>query len=290
MKKQAILIQCHNKPEQINFLIEVMPADKFDFYIHVDKKSVIFNEIKRNDNIFFSERIDVHWGRFSQVEATMKLFSMIDTSKYSYVHLISGNDFIVKHPDEIYTFFNDNDKEFIESNILPGTCTWSWNGLDRYSVYYPQWIIHRPADMFFRIIRVAYREFVMRTKIFTRKKFPVKDFYGGSSWFSITGSLVGWMKKYLEENPEYVEFFKHGVCVDEVFFQTLARCSPYSKNIINEHLRYMIWNGVTTGGPKTIMELDIIDIKESNCIWARKFTDIETIKKLYWEIVNTEFS
>ena len=47
MKKQAILMQCHNKPEQINKLISVLPDDKFDFYIHVDKKSDIIDKIEQ---------------------------------------------------------------------------------------------------------------------------------------------------------------------------------------------------------------------------------------------------
>lgn len=45
MKKQAICIQCHNKPEQINFLIEQLPEDYFDFFIHVDVKSSIEDSI-----------------------------------------------------------------------------------------------------------------------------------------------------------------------------------------------------------------------------------------------------
>lgn len=45
MKKQAILIQCHNKPEQINVLIDTFPEEQFDFYVHVDKKSDIQKDI-----------------------------------------------------------------------------------------------------------------------------------------------------------------------------------------------------------------------------------------------------
>lgn len=71
----------------------------------------------------------------------------------------------------------------------------------------------------FRILRVAYREFVMRTKLFKRKRFPVTDFYGGLSWFSKTGGGGQWMMQYLLEHPDYVNHFRKGVCVDEVFFQ-----------------------------------------------------------------------
>ena len=197
MKKQAVCIQCHNKPEQINFLIEHMPEEYFDFYIHVDEKSNILKEIHKKKNVCFSKRIDVRWGRFSQIEATLEMLRMIDTSQYCYVHLISGNDYIIKSVDYICDFFTkQNGAEFIESNILPGKCTWSWKGCDRFQCWYPQWMIHRPINTVFRCIRVFYREFIMRTKVFTRKKYPVKEFYGGSQWFSITGECVKWMLEY----------------------------------------------------------------------------------------------
>lgn len=281
MNKQAICIQCHNKAEQINYLISCFPEDKFDFYIHVDKKSDIFAKITRKENVYFADRIDVRWGQFSQVEATLSIFKMIDVDKYCYVHLISGNDFIVKKPEEFIEFFGNSDREFIDSNILPGTCTWSWHGEDRYSVYYPQWIIQRPAHTIFKIMRVAYREFVMRTKIFKRKNCPVPIFYGGSQWFSITSGCLLWILKYLREHPEYVDFFRHGVCVDEVFFSTLIRYSPYVEKIANNNLRFMKWQGGTSGGPDTLTKDDFDNMLMSECFWARKFVDYETITELY---------
>lgn len=142
--KQAICIQCHTDSEMVNFLIRCMPKENFDFFIHVDKKSDIFDQIIRQKNVFFTERIDVRWGQISQVEASLAMFKIIDTSQYSYIHLISGNDFFVKTPAEIIDFFSNNESEYIESNHLPGNCTWAWHGVDRYSVYYPQWIINRP--------------------------------------------------------------------------------------------------------------------------------------------------
>ena len=285
MKKQAVLIQCHNKPEQINKLISVLPSDVFDVFIHVDKKSSITKDIRTNKNVFLIEnRIDVRWGRFSQVEATLAMFNfMEDPSAYSYCHLISGNDFIIKPINWLqHKFCEDNKKEYIESNYLDGSSTWSWGGLDRFQVYYPQWIIKRPANKPMRFCRVIYREFIMRTKIFKRKRLPVEKFYGGSSWWSLTGEMVAWMKEYLENHIEYCDFFKHGVCVDEVFFSTLARYSPYSDRIANNHMRFMCWNepGNNSGGPSFLKEKDISVMIESEYAFARKFVDLSVIEIL----------
>ncbi len=288
MKKQAICIQCHTKPEMVNFLIDCFPSDKYDFYIHVDKKSNIINDIVKKPNVFFAERYDVQWGRFSQVEATLSMLKMIDTDKYSYIHLSSGNCFIAKSIREFTDFFENTDKEYIESNIIgAGTaCTWSWHGEDRYACYYPQWIIRRPREKFYRFLRVLYREFIMRTKIFKRKHFPVTAFYGGSSWFSITGKALKWMLNYLDEHKEYSEHFKHGVCVDEVFFSTLIRCSPYADNIYSDSLRFMKWKGASTGGPATILPDDFENIINSHCMWTRKIDDLEVSKQLFSKLTD----
>lgn len=104
MEKQAVCILCHNKPEQINYLIEHMPAQYLDFFIHVDLKSDIINQIDEKENVFFSKRINVQWGQFSQVEATLELFKIVQTEKYIYVHLISENDYIIKPVSEVCSF------------------------------------------------------------------------------------------------------------------------------------------------------------------------------------------
>lgn len=282
--KQAILVICHNKPEQINKLIEIMPSSVFDFFVHVDKKSDILSKINHKNNVHFVEnRADVRWGQFSQVDAILRTINAIsNVIEYSYVHLISGNDFIVKPIKELIDFFENNEEEYIESNYLDGSSTWSWGGCDRYECYYPQWLIHRPSQIFWRVLRVGYREIVMRTKIFKRHNQPVEKFYGGSGWWSLTGRMISWIKEYLTNNPEYLDFFKHGVCVDEVFFSTLVRYSPYNVNITNNHMRYMKWNelGNNTGGPAVLHVDDIEDMISSQYFFARKFIDMKTIDNL----------
>ena len=129
MKKHAILIQCHNHPEQINELIDVLPADVFDFYIHVDIKSSIMPLIYDRSNVVKFSAVDVRWGQSSQVEATISLMrAMRNPASYAYVHLISGADFVIKPPSSFTSFFSGNVSEYIESECLDGTSTWAWGG------------------------------------------------------------------------------------------------------------------------------------------------------------------
>ena len=287
--RQAICIQCHNKPELINSLLNNMPEKYFDFYIHVDKKSNIEEKICKQGNVYFCERLNVKWGRFSQVEATLKMFNLIDGKKYSYVHLISGNDYLIKSISYIKDFFSsDNQNQYIQSEKLPENSTWSWQGMDRFMVWYPQWLIQRPSKKIRRFIRIIYREFVMRTVVFRRKNQPVSNFFGGSQWFSITGECMEWMKTFLHEHPKYVNFFKHSVCCDEVFFATLIRYSPYQDKIMNENLRFMVWNDRVTGGPKELEKKDVDTMVGSKCVWARKIVTLEVVNLIQEKLSRIE--
>lgn len=289
IQKHAICIQCHNKPEIVNALIDTLPSAYFDFFIHVDKKSSIIDDISHHDNVFFCKRLDVRWGQSSQYKATLEIFNYFDHKKYHYIHLISGNDFLVCSPEKFIDFFNGNDNQYIESLPLDENCTWSWHGQDRYLVWYPKFLIKRPTYIIHRIARVLYREFVMRTDVFKRRRFPAATFYGGSSWFSVTGSFVGWIKEYLSNHKEYIDFFNHGVCSDEVFFSTLAKLSPYKNKITNNCLRYMIWTpDVRTGGPKELSIEDIKKMPPDKYIFARKITDISLIHLLKDSLMKQE--
>ena len=279
--KQAILIQCHNNPELIEELIDFFPKDCFDFYIHIDKKSNMTIHARQNVHLV-ENRVDVRWGRFSQVEATYALIDSISKpSQYSYCHLISGADFPVKDVNGFMNYFSNNTAEYIESNYLDGTSTWSWGGKDRFQVYYPQWMIQRPqSNKWKRIIRVLYREFVMRTKIFKRRDQPVERFYGGSSWWSLTGDCVEWIK--YNTKPDYYNFFRHGVCVDEIYFSTLVRYSPFSENIVGKHKRYMIWDDPNnaSGGPAVITDARIEGAISSEDFFARKVVDLKVARQI----------
>ena len=56
------------------------------------------------------------------------MFEMLN-ARYQYVHLISGNDFIIKNPKAFLDFFDRNDTEYIQCNKLEKeSCSWTWGG------------------------------------------------------------------------------------------------------------------------------------------------------------------
>jgi hypothetical protein len=52
MPTQAILIQCHKNPEQVNMLLDALQHPDVDIFVHVDKKSDIGSQLKTSSRKF----------------------------------------------------------------------------------------------------------------------------------------------------------------------------------------------------------------------------------------------
>lgn len=288
MNKYALIIQCHTNVEQVNMIIDFFNDDRFDIFLHVDKKSNIIKEIKQNFNVIvIDDRIDIKWADFSQVQATLKLFEAVKRSKniYKYIHFISGQDYPVKNIEDLVVFFDNMSGECIEAVKLPNE-TFTCFGEDRYSVYYPKWMIDRTSNKAKRIIRVAYRELILKTKIFKRKFILINDIYCGSSWFSITQECMEYILEFLSKNSFYSNFFENSIYPDEMFFQTIIMNSKFKEKVTQNNFRYIDWNKeYQNGSPKDLYNKDLLNAIDSENFFARKIVSMESIN-----FVNNELS
>ena len=118
--KHAYLIMAHNDFYILEKLLLLLDDNRNDIYVHIDKKVKNFNfsyykKIIKFSNLYFTERTDVRWGTYSQINCEMILFKTAQRNgKYQYYHLLSGADLPLKSQDEIHDFFDKNNgKEFI---------------------------------------------------------------------------------------------------------------------------------------------------------------------------------
>ena len=117
-KKHAYLIMAHNNFNQLKKLLELLDYEKNDIYMHIDKKSKfdkneLVKDIKKS-KVYFTERINVKWGSYRQIEAELILLKEATQKNYLYYHLLSGYDLPIKSNDEIFDFFEKNNgKQFI---------------------------------------------------------------------------------------------------------------------------------------------------------------------------------
>lgn len=275
--KIAVLIQCHKDPRQINKMLDGMRHPDFSFFLHVDRKSAIGPELLRGEDIVLlpdEERVEVCWSRLSQVDATLNLFKCARArGDYDLFWLCSGQDFPIKSPERIARWLEEHrENDFLE--LFPSRSS----GLDRENnydkrnaIYFPEWMLGR--ENWRRAAKRLYMEITGgygKTFRFARRA-PVDglDFYFGSSWICLTRRSLDWVMTYLDEHPEYHEFFKNCNCPDESFFHTLVMNSPYAEHRM-DFLHYVEWPAGKSS-PKVLTMADRQKLLDSDKLLARKF-------------------
>lgn len=280
-KKIAILMLCHTLPQQINDFIEKFDCNCFDFHLHVDKKSEIQPSIKKRDNIFFvpdDKRVDVRWGRFSQVEATLILIEQaLQTVSYDYFWLCSGQDFPIKKDTEIKEFFRRKDCNFISlfsSRNNPINCVINTQRDKRCEIVYPSWMIGKAYWQ--RGIKKLYNIITGGTGYtfpFIRRRPPEGlNLFFGSQWWCINRSTMEWITGYVKEHRSIIDYFRTTLVPDESFFHTLVMNSPYSNNV-SCNLVYMDWTE-KKGSPKVLTIRDYEKMLASGKLLVRKVDSI----------------
>jgi hypothetical protein len=241
-------ILAHNFPESVGKLVRKLQDKDTYFVIHVDKNydiepfSVAVSDI---ENCYFTpDRFATSWGSFSLVEATLHAFKYIkdDLRKQGRIILLSGACYPIKCSGYIRDYLeNHPDTIFIEYEAVPRK-TWSMGGVYRFPLY------HEIKNQM--------------------------DLYGGSQWFSIPNRALEIIFEFLELNPDFLEYFRHVKIPDESFFQTLfLNCedSYVMKNLNNQNLHHIKWEWPFMH-PSTMTSKDLGDLKRSESLFARKFS------------------
>lgn len=290
MKKHAYLIMAHTQPELLKKLVGLLDDEKNDIYLHIDSKAINFpmeeirSEIKKA-NCLFTERTDVTWGSYSQINCEMVLLKEAVKTEHQYYHLLSGMDLPIKSQDEIHAFFEKyNGLEFVDED-LPQI---SEAALSR--VKYRHKFFGKAGSMkdILGALETKGQKFlgVDRTK-----KYGNIVFQKGRNWFSITHGLA---KRVVEKESWIQEVFGQTVCGDELFLQTVARNSEFASKICNPNTmpevpdtRYIDWNRGNNNNPYIFRIEDFQELKSAPGIFARKFdlnVDSDIVEKLCEEL------
>jgi hypothetical protein len=279
--KIAYLILAHNTPDHLSRLLEALDCENSRFFIHIDKKSDIrlFQEsIISKRAVFIKKRVEIFWGEFSSIMATLNLIeeSLKHEETIEYLCLISGSCYPIRSPQYIESFFINNDKtEFIETIEMPDPET--NKSLDRIELYH---INTFNKNIFIRKFCHILNYIMVKKKLFRRdsKKYlgNLRP-YAGSSWWAITADAAKYILSFTAANPKFVSFFKNTVCSDESFFQTIIGNSKFSKNV-KPSLTYTDWSIPGSASPAIIDTHHINVLKnlkhgEGEILFARKFTD-----------------
>jgi hypothetical protein len=266
--KIAHLILAHSEPQQLRRLINRLKHDNAYFFIHIDKKTAIepFLFLAEARQVYFvKNRVNIQWGAYSMVQATLNGFKEIIYSglKVDYVNLLSGADYPLKSTEEIHRFFEINrgkifmeyysvDKEWKEA--IPRITSYhltNYSFLGKYQLQ--KWLNYLTP---------------------VRKMPDNLVAVGRSQWFSIPMEAVFYIIDYLENHPEVVRFFKLTWAPDELIFQTILYKSILRSNMVNCNLRYIVWvDGKAS--PETLGGDNTEALLASDALFARKFNMLQ---------------
>ena len=271
--RHAFLIIAHNNPFTFQTLIELLDDKDNDIFIHIDKKVNIkdFQSIKCNYSqlIFINNRKDVRWGDFSQIECELELYQYAyNYGKYEYFHLLSGVDLPIKNNKYIHDFFYKNrGKEFIGIDNNSTLQREIGNKVLLYHIltpYYKNYKLAEKLDNIFTKVQVFAK--IHRPQYYT-------CYRKGTNWASLSERCVAFL---LNKHNEIYKNFKHTKCADEIYKQTIIINSPFKENIYsmedeyNSNQREIDW---LRGNPYEYKEDDFNILKNSNKLFARKFSD-----------------
>ncbi len=242
----AAIILAHQNPSQLAKLVASLQHSKVHVLIHLDAKANL-NEFQRHlaglSYHMLNPRHDISWGGFEMVRCTLEALKITihRNADYSHLALLSGSCMPLVASQQLIDFFDDNpNTAFINSMSIDRMP----NGKDRHSL---RW--HRFGNGQFDLIALPYkqtpwgkslkvllqffiklclkREFIsLRLVIHAFRKSPKLDpeinIKLGSQWWVLTSESALYIIEFIQNNPEYLEYFQHSKIPDESFFQTLV--------------------------------------------------------------------
>ncbi|WP_207423714.1 beta-1,6-N-acetylglucosaminyltransferase [Desertivirga brevis] len=272
--KQAVAILAHKNFEHLVKIIESFDSDYW-FYIHVDEKNnytaANFNYLNCHPKVVYLAKFKMNWGSLLIVQSVLRLIGEILKDKeIKYVHLMSGQDFLIKNSRELTDFLIQNEgKQFMEYFKLPSE-VWYEGGVNRVRYYYL-------FDLFKARTGILRR--INNTFVFLQKKLRLTRtfkpqyiaIYGGRTWWSLSSECLSYLYKYAEESPVLLKSFRHVFCSDELLLPTILMNSPFAPSVVNNSLRYICWESRNGNYPANLDETDWPPLQRSNCFFARKF-------------------
>ncbi len=281
--KHAYLILAHHQFALLELLVKSLDHADNGIFIHVDKKVTGLPLIQAQNAALYvlDERVDVHWGDLSVVEAEYALFEAASCAgHYDYFHLISGMDLPIKSSDRIQQFFERNrGKEFIgfykdtEAAQLD-------RKMQRYHIFPRDFRVDESwSNTLKRIIRAVLLR--MQIALGLRRNKDI-DFRKGTQWVSVTRDFVHYL---LSCKAVVLKTYHHTYCPDEVYKQTLCWNSLFRHkiyDITNEgrgSLRVIGWRD---GNLYDWTNQDFDEVMQSEGLFARKFNsnDMDVVHRI----------
>jgi hypothetical protein len=262
--RQVILIHAHKDLEQLNALVGQLVDDEFLIYVNVDAKSAIDVGALHPAARLVLPRIDIRWGAFSQVEATLHSMRQIvgQAGVFDKLVFISAQDFPLlpnrRLKQQLAALAGHELLDCVPLGA-PG-----WSCAERYQYFH--------GGDGGALARLACRAAngLMRAGGVARRMVHGWQPWGGSSWWSMSRGCAGMILRRVGADPAIARFFRTVACPDELFFQTLVMNSPFRPRVLFDNFRHIEWDPGGARNPKVLDAGDFERLRASRAHFCRK--------------------
>ncbi|MFC7669778.1 beta-1,6-N-acetylglucosaminyltransferase [Hymenobacter humi] len=286
----AHLIMVHKNAAQVERLVKALAHEQFDFYIHLDAKANLedYAGVAALPQVtFIQKRYDIPWASYNLTAAAVQGIREILASgtSYDFINLMSGQDYPIKSPDSIYSFFARHiGCTFLAFEPQSEDSEWWRHAIGRIEKYH----------MIQFSFKARYRVEKVLNWLLPKRKFPLPyKLYGGTygTWWTMGTDCAAYLLKFMDEHPGLRRFSYFTWAPDEFLVSTILMNSPLKDKIINDNYRYLDWS---RGGPnpKTLTVEDANELARSYKLFARKFDitqDAEILDIVDGLVANSDF-
>jgi hypothetical protein len=242
--KIAFLIAAHTEPALLARLVRALQSPWAHVFVHIDAKGdigIFLHELADMRGVtLIRNRVAVHWGGWSQVEASLQLIRAALESDvvFGRFALLSGSCYPLKSNEALRDFLFCDEIEHITAVPMPSIdgkkpltrlTRWHIEGGDR---------SEGPKGRTIHVINDLLRAAPRRD---LQKGLEGLSPYAGSNWWVLTRDAVQTIMRTVEARPTLVSFFRRTYCPDESFFHTVLANSPLAARI-GRSLTYAVWS------------------------------------------------
>jgi hypothetical protein len=262
--KEVFLIHAHKDIDQLNGLVEQLHDDDFLIYVNLDLKCTIDPARVHPAARLVHKRIDVRWGGFSQVQATLNSLRQVvaEVPDFDKVIFLSAQDFPLlpnaRLKQELAALAHN---ELLDAVPIRED---GWAVAFRYQYFYREGgsLVERVAcGVANRLLRALRRRRAMPRGL---------EPWGGSSWWALSRECIVMLLGRFDREPGLKRFFSTVLCPDEMFFQTLVMNSPLRARVLCQNFRHIQWPEQGARNPKILDEADFEYIAAARAHFCRK--------------------
>jgi hypothetical protein len=269
----AVIVQAHQKPEQLRMLLSTLRDSDVRVYLHIDARADL-GEIP--DDVVLLPRRRSRWGAAELVDVSLDGLRQGLADGCDYFTLISGQCFPLRPIREIVDFYAAA-PSYVE-HWPTHDSVHRFHGRDRTNFYSYNLRGRREPAIRWRenTGHINWRGKVLNTLLVARslvrpkRAFPAyAEPYTGSAWWNLDTQAAEYVVRFVDQHPDFRRWYDHAWIPDEFFYQSILAGTGYPGEVVNGDLRFI--EMTDTYHPRTLTMEHLPQMRVSEALFARKF-------------------